>query len=159
MSTPTARRPPPSRRPPLRFLLILGTLLLPACPSGQGGRPQGSGAAAPGAGPVAPGEVPAGLAGVRAAQQGDLEGAEPLLLQALRESPDDVRLLEAVGFVYAHTDRWQKAQETYEKVLSLQPGRPSALYGLASVLTDTGRYPEALTTIRRLLAADPGHQT
>ena len=158
MSTSTARRLPSTRRAPLRFLLILGALALPACPSGQGGPTPPPGAAAPAARPVAPGEIPAGLAGVRAAQQGDLEGAEPLLAHALAESPDDVRLLEAIGFVYAHTDRWQKAQEAYEKVLARNPGRPSALYGLASVLTDTGRHPEALAIIRRLLAADPGHQ-
>ena len=159
MSTPLAGPKPPPRRSRPRLLLLLAlAVVLPGCPSGQGGRPDGKVAPAAGARPVAPGEIPAGLAGVRAAQQGDLDGAEPLLLQGLAESPDDVRLLEALGFVYAHTDRWQKAQETYERILVLRPGHPSALYGLASVLSDTGKYPEALATIRLLLLADPGHR-
>ncbi|HKQ97686.1 MAG TPA: tetratricopeptide repeat protein, partial [Candidatus Polarisedimenticolia bacterium] len=146
---------PPRRRwssiPPEILALAL---LSVACPSGQGSRE----ASQPAAPAPAPGAVPAGMAGRLAAQQGDLDGAEPLLLQGLAETPDDPRLLEALGYVYAHSDRWQKAQETYERLLVVRPGHAGALYGLASVLTDTGRYPEALEATRRFLAADPGNR-
>jgi tetratricopeptide (TPR) repeat protein len=156
MSSPSAHSTASPRRPiPLPILLMV-VAMLPACPSGRGTHEAPAPAAD--AAPVAPGQVPPGLAGIRLAQQGDLDGAEPLLLQGLAAAPDDLRLLEALGFVYAHTDRWQKAQEIYERALAIRPGLPSALYGLASVLTDTGRYPEALVVTRRLLAADPGHQ-
>jgi len=136
------------------------------CPSGQATRDLPTEGAAQEAGTTnlpgmsAPGEPPGvspAAAGIRLAQQGDLDGAEPLLVAALKTAPDDTRLLEALGFVYAHTDRWQKAEETYRRALTLRPGLPGGLYGLASVLADTGRYPEALATVQELLRAQPDH--
>lgn len=138
---------------------LLGAILA-ACPSGQATREAAVPGAPPGASPTAPGLAPGvspAVAGIRLAQQGDLDGAEPLLVAALAAAPDDTRLLEALGFVYARTDRWQKAEETYRRALLVRPGLPGGLYGLASVLADTGRYPEALATAQELLQAQPDH--
>jgi superkiller protein 3 len=134
--------------------------MLAGCPAGQAPRDAVPEGGAQGAGTIAPGSppgVPPAAAGIRLAQQGDLDGAEPLLVAALAAAPDDPRLLEALGFVYAHTDRWQKAEATYRRALALRPGLPGGLYGLASVLTDTGRYPEALATVQDLLRTQPDH--
>jgi tetratricopeptide (TPR) repeat protein len=158
-------RPAHTRRPIAHALLavVFGGILA-GCPSGQAtrdapddGGAQGAGTIAPGAlSGASPGVLPA-AAGIRLAQQGDLDGALPLLVAALAAAPDDTRLLEALGFVYAHTDRWQKAEATYRRALALRPGLPGGLYGLASVLADTGRYPEALATTQELLRAQPDH--
>lgn len=155
----------PARPAANALLAVALAAVLAGCPSGQaprdadadGGTP---GAGTPGAGTIAPGSppgMPPAAAGIRLARQGDLDGAEPLLVAALATAPDDPRLLEALGFVYAHTDRWRKAEETYRRALAARPGQPGALYGLASVLTDTGRYPEALAATRELLQAQPDH--
>ena len=151
----------PAHRPAVHALLAVATgAMLAGCPSGQATRDTPPDGGAQGAGAIAPGAptgVPAAAAGIRLAQQGDLDGAEPLLVAALKAAPDDTRLLEALGFVYAHTDRWQKAEETYRRVVALRPGAPGGLYGLASVLADTGRYPEALATAQELLRVQPDH--
>jgi tetratricopeptide (TPR) repeat protein len=93
--------------------------------------------------------------GIRLTREGDLGGAEPQLLKALQQDPDNLRVLDALGFVYGHTDRWQKAEETYRRMLVLAPGAPGALYGLSNTLSDMGRYQEALDTLNELLRRDP----
>jgi Flp pilus assembly protein TadD len=140
-------------------VLVLVAGVLAGCPAGRSARDAASDTAAPAAAAGAPGPPgsSAAAAGIRLAQQGDLDGAEPLLVEALAAAPDDPRLLDALGFVYAHTDRWQKAEAVYRKALAARPGLPGALYGLASVLTDTGRYDEALAVVRELLKSQPGN--
>jgi protein O-GlcNAc transferase len=155
---------PAGRATALAAGLALGLVCL-GCPSGgdagagagAAARPGGTGElpAPPGAS-ATPGTSPA-EAGLQLARQGDLDGAEPLLEAALAATPDDVRLLDAMGFVYARSDRWQKAEATYRRALALRPGTPGPLYGLASVLEDTGRYADALATIAELLRVQPDH--
>jgi tetratricopeptide (TPR) repeat protein len=96
--------------------------------------------------------------GVRLTKEGDLEAAEPYLLEAVRRNPDDTRALDALGYVYGHTDRWRKAEETYRRILVLAPGSPGALYGLATTLADVGRVDEALAVTGEMLARDPANR-
>ena len=120
----------------------------------------------------APGEHPAGGTavgadasggspvdtGVRLTKEGDLTAAEPHLLEAVRRNPSDVRALDALGYVYGHTDRWQKAEETYRRILAIAPASPGALYGLATTLADVGRLDEALGFAVELLRHEPGNR-
>ena len=96
--------------------------------------------------------------GVRLTKEGDLDAAEPYLLEALRRNAGDTRALDALGYVYGHTDRWQKAEETYRRILAIAPASPGALYGLATTLTDLGRLDEALGVTEDLLTHDPGNR-
>src|SRR5438876_12227703 len=59
--------------------------------------------------------------GLRLYRQGDLKGAEAQLAAALRGAPRDRRLLEALGSIYARTDRWKQAEESFRRALLVQP--------------------------------------
>lgn len=88
-------------------------------------------------------------------RQGDLAGAEPALLLASRKAPQNARLLEALGFVYRHTDRLQKAEETYRAAIQAAPSSATAHLGLAEVLSESGRNPEALDAVLEARRLDP----
>src|SRR3989338_6410396 len=70
--------------------------------------------------PAAPGAGTAGSSGtglpaasldpgLQLFRRGDLKGAEPHLAGALKQAPRDRRILEALGSIYARTDRWRQA--------------------------------------------------
>src|SRR5262245_58554421 len=59
--------------------------------------------------------------GLRLLRQGDLKGAEPYLASALKGSPRDRRILEALGTIYARTDRWKMAEESFQSALAAEP--------------------------------------
>jgi tetratricopeptide (TPR) repeat protein len=158
-----------SRRAALVLIAICAPALgaLTGCPAG--GPPasveHSSGAVAPGSlspvGPAAGGGVAGGSPvenGVRLTKEGDLAAAEPYLLEAIRRNPGDTRALDALGYVYGHTDRWQKAEETYRHILAIAPGSPGALYGLATTLTDVGRLDEALGVTEEMLQHEPANR-
>lgn len=113
----------------------------------------------------APREAPAGsaggaepfAAGLRLMRSGDPEGAEPLLLEALRRAPGDAGILEALGALYARTDRLRRAESSFRAALGARPGSPGARLGLAGVLIDSGRYDEALAQIAEVRRRDPGN--
>src|SRR5262245_60810601 len=52
-------------------------------------------------------KAPSLRAGIELLRQGDLKGAEPHLAGALRSAPNDRRILEALGSIYARTDRYR----------------------------------------------------
>src|SRR5260221_10749578 len=124
----------------------------PAAPGGE--TPSlGSGRQSPAAAPAEPSaEIGLGLF-----RKGDLRGAEPHLAGALKSSPRDRRILEALGAIYERTDRFRQAEESLRAALAIDPASSIAHLGLASVLIDIGRYEEALTEIsqaRPLVPAD-----
>ncbi|HYV84393.1 MAG TPA: tetratricopeptide repeat protein [Patescibacteria group bacterium] len=155
-------------------VLATGLLLLAGCPAGnpsgpapagrtRGAEVAGSTEGAAEAGGPSPGGLDAAGGspvenGVRLTREGDLEAAEPLLLEAVRRNPNDTRALDALGYVYGHTDRWRKAEETYRRILGLSPASPGALYGLATTLADVGRVDEALVVTEEMLAHDPANR-
>ena len=122
-------------------------LLFAACPRGERPAPP-----APGA-PSAPDAGAEAREGLRLLRGGAYEAAEPHLLRALAARPDDPRLLEAAGQVYARTDRFQKGEAAYRKALEADPKAPGARLGLARLLGDMGRNAEALEVLAPLVAA------
>jgi len=78
--------------------------------------------------------------GLQLYRQGDLKGAEAQLASALRAAPRDRRVLEALGSIYARSDRWKQAEESFRAALLIEPAAIGARIGLASVCIDTGRY-------------------
>lgn len=122
--------------------------LLAGCSGGGETRPAGT--------PVGTsGNFSAG-AGFDLLRRGDLAGAEPHLRSALDREPGDRRLLEALGSIYARTDRPRQAEEAFRRALAAEP-TVAARLGLASVLIDTGRYDEALRVLGEVRRLDPGH--
>src|SRR5437867_8717330 len=161
--------PPGSRR--ARTASVLATALL-ICACGSGGETQrpASGGAETAAGEGATGspgapspgdreghETPSLQTGFRLLRQGDLKGAEPHLTAALRDTPRDRRILEALGSIYARTDRFKQAEESFHTALAVEPASNGALLGLAAVYVETGRYDEAAATLTEVRRRDPGN--
>src|SRR5262249_43124880 len=153
--------------PPLLLCLVGASALLhcgagdraPA-PTAGGSAPAGRSAASHGAG-AAPGGAPSAeeslATGLALFRQGDYKGAEPLLAAALGSRPGDSRLLEALGSVYALTDRFRQAEESFHAALDANPASIGARLGLAAVFVDTGRYEEAARALQDVRARDPGN--
>jgi Flp pilus assembly protein TadD len=102
-----------------------------------------------------PGQPPPAEAGLLLLGRGDLAGAEPLLVSARRQAPDDARVLEGLGAIYARTDRLRQAEDAYRAALAKTPGSTRARLGLASVLVDSGRYDEARAALVDILKIAP----
>ena len=102
-------------------------------------------------------EAPSLQTGIQLFRQGDLKGAEPHLVGALQTSPRDRRILEALASIYARTDRFRQAEETFHAALAAEPASIGARLGLAAVYADTGRYDEAAATLAEVRRRDPGN--
>ncbi len=117
--------------------------------------------AAPGAGTAGPSgaALPAASleTGLQLYRRGDLKGAEPHLTGALKRSPRDRRILEALGSIYARTDRWKQAEESFRAALAVEPASTGARLGLAAVCIDTGRYDEARVLLAEVQRRDPAN--
>jgi tetratricopeptide (TPR) repeat protein len=140
-------------------LLVPAVLsLLVAC-GGGAGEPRGDRPAAPPGEPSAgaPVEAPPRDRGFLLFRKGDFKGAEPFLAQALKQDPADRSTLEALGSIYATTDRYRQAEESFRKALTIEPSSSGARLGLAAVLIDTGRYAEALQALDEVRRRDPGN--
>ena len=132
---------------------LLSALIVSACsPSGESGT----------AGPGSPGQaLPAASleTGLQLLRKGDVKGAEPHLLGALKQAPGDRRILEALGSIYARSDRYRQADESFRAALRIDPASPGARLGLAAVCIDTGRYDEARALLAEAQQRDPGNLT
>ena len=100
-------------------------------------------------------QAPSLETGLQLYRQGDLKGAEAQLAGALRGAPRDRRLLEALGSIYARSDRWKQAEESFRAALLIEPASIGARIGLASVCIDTGRYDEAAAILAEVRQRDP----
>jgi tetratricopeptide (TPR) repeat protein len=118
---------------------------------------QGRDAPADGRNGTVPSGASAASTGLRLLRGGDVEGAEPYLVAALAESPRDRRILEALGMIYARSDRFQGAEKSFRSALAIDPASIGARLGLASVLIDTGRYEEAIAALQEVRSRDPGN--
>ncbi|HEU4401887.1 MAG TPA: tetratricopeptide repeat protein [Candidatus Polarisedimenticolia bacterium] len=180
MVRPVSSGPPPRPAPgaaapgaALGSTLLLGALLVTvglaaACggapseesPAGAaGGAPKDAGGAEmPAAHPGAEAPAAPSLAtGMALFRHGDFKGAEPHLVGALAAAPGDHRILEALGAIYARTDRPRKAEETFRAALAIDAASVGARLGLAAVLIDTGRYDEAQATLDEVRRRDPAN--
>ncbi len=95
--------------------------------------------------------------GIDLFRRGDLKGAEPHLLEALRLSPRDHRILEMLGTVYARTDRFQQGEARYREAIAIAPGSATAWLGLVDVLTSAGDLDAALREVEAGLLRHQGH--
>ncbi|MFQ5877174.1 MAG: tetratricopeptide repeat protein [Acidobacteriota bacterium] len=133
-------------------------LALLACgaPGEDGPRGGRSGGRGPG-GSLSQGRPPAPSVeiGLSLFREGDYEAAEPRLLEALRGSPRDARILEALGSIYARTDRLRRAEESFREALEIRPDSVDARLGLAGVWIDSGRYEDALEVVEAVLRRHP----
>jgi arylsulfatase A-like enzyme/Flp pilus assembly protein TadD len=66
------------------------------------------------------------------------------------QSPDDARLRQDLGVIYAGLGRWNLAEENLRKAVELQPS-PETWFNLASVLEQSGKLAEAVLYLKLYL--------
>jgi tetratricopeptide (TPR) repeat protein len=74
---------------------------------------------------------------------------------ALRDSPQDMAVLQQIAITYTRIGMTDEAVKTYRTVLASHPSAAGAHYGLAFLLLRQGRPDEASDHLRAFLAAPP----
>lgn len=81
------------------------------------------------------------------------------LLQATRNTPDDVKAWTQLGHLYFDTGQYEKAVHAYEKSLELDPARADVWTDLGVMYRRTGNPTRAVECFDHALSIDGGHQT
>ncbi|MBM3907159.1 MAG: tetratricopeptide repeat protein [Gemmatimonadetes bacterium] len=71
-------------------------------------------------------------------RQGDYDAAITSYRLALRDHPDDLRVLQNMAIAYSRTGRLDEAIRAYRRALELDPSLSGAHYGLAFLLIKRG---------------------
>jgi Flp pilus assembly protein TadD len=88
-------------------------------------------------------------------RQGDYEAALTSYRLALRDKPNDPRVLQNMAIAYSRVGRQEEAIRCYRKALDLEPSLSGAHYGLAFLLLKRGDLMDAETHLERFLARPP----
>ena len=83
------------------------------------------------------------------------EQALPYLEEALSQSPDNAKILEAIGRIHLEANRLGPAREALERATRLNPDLPEAWNDLGGVESAAGNPREALRMYERALALGP----
>ncbi|MEN9508333.1 MAG: hypothetical protein RLZZ621_896 [Gemmatimonadota bacterium] len=87
--------------------------------------------------------------------RGDFANALTSYRLALRERPDDLRVLQNVAIAYSKTGQPDEAIRTYRRALQLDPTLSGAHYGLAFLLLKKGDAEQAATHLDAYLQTAP----
>lgn len=74
----------------------------------------------------------------------------------LQRWPKDTAIHFALANAYYHSGRFIKAEQSYRRLLSLEPAHPLALNNLADLLCRKGRPKDALRVIKKAVTDDAG---
>jgi tetratricopeptide (TPR) repeat protein len=88
-------------------------------------------------------------------RQGDYEGALTSYRLALRDHPNDLRVLQNMAIAFTKTNRVDEAIRFYRKALDLDPSLAGAHYGLAFLLIKRGEVDAAVKHLRAFLGRPP----
>ena len=88
-------------------------------------------------------------------RQGDYDAALTSYRLALRDKPDDHKVLQNMAIAYSRTGRHEEAIRSYKRALEIKPTLSGAHYGLAFLLLKKGDTDAALTHLQSFLAAPP----
>lgn len=78
-----------------------------------------------------------------------------VLERAARAEPGKGSILEPLGRAYHHSGQFERARETFEALLDVDPSAHWAHFALATSLRKLGRLPEARTHLRLAVALCP----
>ena len=79
-----------------------------------------------------------------------------VLERAARAEPGKGSILEPLGRAYQHSGQFERARETFEQLLDVDPSAHWAHFALAASLRKLGRIDEARTHLRLAVALSPG---
>lgn len=88
-------------------------------------------------------------------RQGDFDAALTSYRLALRDHPNDPRILQNMGIAFSKTGQLESAIRSYKRALELEPELSGAHYGLAFLLIKRGAAAEAASHLQRFLDAPP----
>jgi Flp pilus assembly protein TadD len=88
-------------------------------------------------------------------RQGDYDAALTSYKLALRDQPNDHRVLQNMAIAYSKTGRLEEAVRCYRRALDLQPQLAGAHYGLAFLLLKRGDARGAQVHLEHFLATPP----
>jgi Flp pilus assembly protein TadD len=86
-------------------------------------------------------------------RQGDYDAALTSYRLALRDRPDDVKVLLNMAIAYTRTARHEEAIRSYKRALEIEPNHSGALYGLAFLLLRRGETATATAYLEAFLAS------
>ncbi len=79
-----------------------------------------------------------------------------VLERAARAEPRKGSILEPLGRAYHHSGQFERARETFEELVDIDPSAHWAHFALAESLRKLGRTAEARTHLRLAIALSPG---
>lgn len=90
--------------------------------------------------------------------RGDMDTSLQLLNALVAEYPDDMRVIQHLGFAYVLANRFEDAAQVYLDVLAREPNNDAAHLNLANVYERMGDFPRAVTHFNRVVEinADAG---
>ena len=88
-------------------------------------------------------------------RQGDLDAALTSYRLALRDKPDDHRILQNMAIAFSRLGRLDEAIRCYKRALEIEPNLAGAHYGLAFLLVKRNEREEAAMHLDSFLASPP----
>lgn len=88
-------------------------------------------------------------------QQGQIAEAERYCLQAVQNSPQDVRALNLMATIFERQGKWAEAGSCYQRVIALQPQSPEPYNLLGNALQRLKRFAEAVPCYQKAIALQP----
>ena len=88
-------------------------------------------------------------------RQGDFDAALTSYRLALRDHPNDPKILQNMAIAFSKTGRLDEAVKCYRRALDLEPRLSGAHYGLAFLLLKRGDMTGAQEHLERFLAQPP----
>ena len=88
-------------------------------------------------------------------RQGDYDAALTSYRLALRDKPDDHRVLQNMAIAFTKTGQAEEAVRCYRRALDVEPRLSGAHYGLAFLLLKRGATSEAAEHLEAFLAQPP----
>ena len=88
-------------------------------------------------------------------RQGDYDAALTSYRLALRDKPDDHRVLQNMAIAFTKTGQVEEAVRCYRRALDVEPRLSGAHYGLAFLLLKRGATSEAAEHLEAFLAQPP----
>src|SRR5665213_491725 len=88
-------------------------------------------------------------------RQGDYDAALTSYRLALRDSPNDTKILQNMAIAFTKTNRPEEAIRAYKSALGVDTGLSGAHYGLAFLLIKRGDRPAAAGHLEAFLAKPP----